>query len=92
MLETAPKPADSKATTTADDTLKRKNRDAEAQMGSEPVLVDRLLEVLLQLGLLRVRARPVVRLERVGVEVGADVDLDLHGGTRIEAGPGPTRR
>ena len=44
-------------------------------MRTQPVLVDGLLEVLLQLGLLGVGAGPVVRLERVRVEVRADVDL-----------------
>jgi acetolactate synthase I/II/III large subunit len=37
MLETAPKPADSKATTTAEDTLKRKSRDANVVSGGHLV-------------------------------------------------------
>src|SRR5262249_7686953 len=49
--------------------------DPEAQVRPEAELVDRLLEVLLQLGLTRVRARPVVRLEREAVEVRTDVDF-----------------
>ena len=37
MLETAPKPAESKATTTAEDTLKRKSRDADVVSGGHLV-------------------------------------------------------
>ena len=62
---------------------RRLDRDAEAQVRTQPVLVDGLLEVLLQLGLLGVGAGPVVRLERVRVEVRADVDL----GTRVRVVP-----
>ena len=54
---------------------RRLDRDPEAQVRAQPVLVDGLLEVLLQLGLLGVGAGPVVRLERVRVQVRADVDL-----------------
>ena len=63
--------------------VRRLDGDAEAQVRAQPELVDGLLEVLLQLGLLGVRAGPVVRLERVGVEVRADVDL----GARVRVVP-----
>ena len=62
---------------------RRLDRDPETQVRAQPVLVDGLLEVLLQLRLLGVGARPVVRLERVRVEVRADVDL----GTRVRVVP-----
>ena len=62
---------------------RRLDRHAEPQVRAQPELVDGLLEVLLQLGLLGVGAGPVVRLERVRVEVRADVDL----GTRVGVVP-----
>ncbi len=49
--------------------------DAELQVRPEAELVDRLLQVLLQLGLRGVRAGPVVALEREAVQVRAHVDL-----------------
>ena len=64
----------------------------EAQVRAQPVLVDGLLEVLLQLGLLGVGAGPVVRLERVRVEVRADVDLGARVGVVPPRPPDAERR
>ena len=64
----------------------RLHGDAEFQVRAETELVDRLLEVLLQLRLLRVGARPVVGLEREAVEMRPDVDLGA--GVRVVP-PGP---
>jgi hypothetical protein len=49
--------------------------DAEPEVTAQVELVDDPLEVLLQLRLPGVRARPIGVGERIGVEVGVRVDL-----------------
>ena len=49
--------------------------DAQLQVGAQPELVDGVFEVRLQFGLAGVGAGPVVRLERVAVEIGMHVDF-----------------
>ena len=59
----------------------RRNGGIETQMGREVEAVDHGLDVGLNLGLGCVRARPVVRHERVGIE--RDLDIALGAGIAI---------
>ena len=61
--------------------------DPEPEMGIESEVPHRLLEVTVQLRLLRVGPRPVESLEREGVDVGVNVDLAAR---ILVVPPGPT--
>ena len=68
------------------------HRDAEPQVRTKAELVDRVLEILLELRLPRVRAAPVVRLEREAIEVRPDVDFGARVGVVPPRAADPERR
>ena len=71
---------------------RRLHGHAEPQVGPQPELVDGLFEVLLELRLPRVCARPLMGLEREAVELRGHVDFGTRVGVVPPGAADPERR